>query len=69
MTLFTIIHFNTTNIDTHNKQLDNFVSLTKLPSIVKSVSYFEPRYIEYDDFSYILYPELNNPSYMEFVYE
>ena len=69
MTLFTIIHFNTTNIDTHNKQLNNFTKLIKLPSIVKSVSYFEPRYIEYDDYSYILYTELNNPSYMKFVYE
>jgi len=69
MTLFTIIHFNTKDITNHLNQLNNFAKITKLPSIVKSVSYFEPRFIEYDDYSYALYPELHEPSYMRFVYE
>ncbi|MEA2019511.1 MAG: hypothetical protein U9N59_13815 [Campylobacterota bacterium] len=69
MTLFTIVHFNTKNISNHNIQIDNFTKVTKLPNIVKSVLYFESRFLEYDDYSYTLYPSLKVPSYMKFAYE
>jgi hypothetical protein len=40
-----------------------------MPSISKSVSYLEPRFIEYNDYSTTFNPKLEELSYSKLIYE
>jgi len=44
-------------------------SITKLPNIRYSTSFYEPNIKEYKDYSYSLYFEQRKMNYLEFIYE
>lgn len=69
LSLFSFIHFTISNNIQKNKDLNSFTKVTKLPGIVRSVSYFEPRFKEYKDYSTTLYPKNTNINYLGLIYE
>ena len=54
--------------DNSNK-IKDFIELSKLPGTVKSVSFYEDRFIEYKDYSTTFFPTMKKIDYMDIVYE
>lgn len=60
----------------HSKSKNNSIlytktisTITKLPNLSYSTSFYEAQIKEYKDFSYKIYPQQLQLNYMEFVYE
>ncbi|MDB2405499.1 hypothetical protein N9W00_01015 [Arcobacteraceae bacterium] len=51
------------------ENIRSMVSITKLPSISKSVSFYEPRFVEYEDYSTRFFPDIKDINTMKFSYE
>lgn len=48
---------------------EHFIKTVKLPGLVRSVNYFDHRFIEYKDYSNIYLPGVSGISTMDMVYE
>lgn len=64
-----ITHFSLNNQKKNLENVELFSKTIGLPGVVKSVGFYENRFIEYKDNSKNYYPTLPNISYMKFVYE
>lgn len=66
---FNIVNFSFFNSEKHTVEISHFTKLSLLPGIVKSVSYFEPRFAEYEDVSTHFFTDIEAINYMKFTYE
>ena len=67
MTITTTVHYWINKNSVDNKQI--LTDTTKLPGIVRSITYFEPRFIEYKDYSTTFIPGITDIDSMDQVYE
>ena len=69
LSTLTLTHLSLSKSEMYEKEISNFVQLSTLPGIVKSVSYFEPRFIEYEDYSTTFFTDIQEINYMKYTYE
>ena len=69
MIVISIIDYIVFDKNKQQKAIESFVQINKLPGIVQSVSYVEPRFIAYKDDSTIIYPQLTKLSFSKIIYE
>lgn len=69
ITTLNILHYNFTLYINKEENIQLFVDTTKLPGIVRGVSFVESRFVEYKDYGNTLATDLKEIDYLGFVYD